>query len=218
MELLVATLAHTTPGRDADVLAHIGLIADTVRNAPGLVTSRFYRGRGDASYYFMLTAWDDEESWRRAQERHNPKHLLLAATDLLTAFPEQWFMRYLWGYNRPAAIPLLAAAHLATIHPEQIEFVQRGWKLGLRRLVVQPTLATAFLARGSNEDPAAIAPTTPEPPNVGEGASRGTIMLNMLTWTSDSEREEYYADPDYQAIHKFVSSVGVVRILSLEPM
>src|SRR5581483_3269391 len=181
----------------------------------------FYRGRGDAAHYFMLTTWEDEESWRRAQERHNPKHLLLASSDLLTAFPEQWFMYYLWGYNRPAAIPMLTAAHLATIHPEQIEFVQRGWTMGLRRLAVQPMLASAFLARGSNEDPAATAgPDAPETPIPGEDTSqhRGTIMLNLLNWTSDSEREEFYADPDYQAIHKFVSSVGVVRILSLEPM
>ena len=80
MELLVITLAHTVAGREADALARIRLIADTVRNAPGLVTSRFYRSRGQEAYYFMLTTWDDEESWQRAQERHNPKHLLLGSS------------------------------------------------------------------------------------------------------------------------------------------
>ncbi len=41
MELLAVTLAHITPGRDADGLARIRLISDSVRNAPGLVISRF---------------------------------------------------------------------------------------------------------------------------------------------------------------------------------
>ena len=88
MELLVVTLAHTMVDKEADGLARIHLISDTVRNAPGLVTSRFYRSRGQESYYFLLTTWEDEESWQKAQERHNPKQLLLGvcygATDLRT--------------------------------------------------------------------------------------------------------------------------------------
>ena len=127
MELLVVTLAHITPGRDTDGLAHIRLISDTVRNAPGLVISRFYRSRGHDSYYFMLTTWEDEESWRRAQERYNPKQLLLGSTaELLIDPPEQWLMHYLWGYSRPAAVPILAAAHLATIRADQADRTQRG--------------------------------------------------------------------------------------------
>src|SRR5918911_227382 len=109
MELLVVTLAYTIPGRDADILARIRLIADTVRNAPGLVTSQTYRSLGAHSYFLLLTTWDSEESWQRSQDRYNPKQLLLSsATELLAALPEQWLMYYLWGYSRPAAIPLLA--------------------------------------------------------------------------------------------------------------
>src|SRR5438128_758866 len=149
MELLVVTLAHTLPGRDADVQARIRLISDTVRNAPGLITARFYRSRGDGLYYFILTTWEDEGLWQKAQERYNPKHLLLAsASELLSASPEQWWMQYLWGYSRPAAPPTLAAAHLATIRPDQVELAQRGWIEGLRRQVMQPMLALAFLASG----------------------------------------------------------------------
>jgi hypothetical protein len=153
MELLIVTLAHTLPGRDVDALARIRLIADTVRNAPGMVTARFYRGREHGSYYFMLTTWEDERWWQKAQERYNPKHLLLAsASELLSASPEQWWMQYLWGYSRPAAPPVLAAAHVATIRSNQVELAQRGWVEGLRRQAMQPTLAFAFLARGANED------------------------------------------------------------------
>src|SRR5256885_13660959 len=84
MELIVVTLANIRPGRDADVLARIRLISDTIRNAQGLVTSRFYRGRDSRPFYLMLTTWEDDEAWRRAQERYNPRHLLLgSATEML---------------------------------------------------------------------------------------------------------------------------------------
>ena len=93
MELLLVTVAHTKPGRDADILARIRLIADTMRNVPGILTSQFYRSRGDTSYYVMLTTWDSEESWQRAKERYSPKYLLLSsATELLATTPEQWLM------------------------------------------------------------------------------------------------------------------------------
>src|SRR5690242_1891980 len=139
MELLIVTVAYTTSSRDADVLARIRFISDTLHNAPGMISSRFYRSRGnDAtspapthstshSYYIMLTTWDDEENWQRAQERYNPKQLLLGSTkELLTAPPQQWQMRYLWGYSRPAAAPIVAAAHLCTTRPDQIEFRQQN--------------------------------------------------------------------------------------------
>src|ERR1700726_2657914 len=134
MELLAITLAQLTAGKENDGLARIRLISDTVRNAQGLVTSLFYRSRGDESYYFILTAWEDEEYWQRAQERHSPRQLLLASpTELLAAQPEQWLMHYHWGYSRPGAKPILAAAHLATIRPDQAELAQRGWIESLRR-------------------------------------------------------------------------------------
>ncbi|TMC60466.1 MAG: hypothetical protein E6J21_10155 [Chloroflexota bacterium] len=84
MELLVVTLAHIMPDRDAEGLARIHLISDTIRNALGLVSASFYRSRGNESYYFMLTTWEDEECWQKARNRYNPKQLLLgSATGLL---------------------------------------------------------------------------------------------------------------------------------------
>src|SRR5579863_7592297 len=101
MELLVATLATTIPGRDADGLARMRIISDTVRNVQGLVTARFYRSRGNESFYFILTTWEDEDSWQTAQERFSPRQLLLgSATELLAGQPEKWLMQYLWGYSR----------------------------------------------------------------------------------------------------------------------
>src|SRR2546423_10870096 len=148
MELLVVTVAYTISVRDADVLARIRFISDTVHNAPGLLTSRFYRSRGKDSYYVMLTTWDDEENWQRAQERHNPRQLLLgSAKELLIAAPQQWLMHHLWGYSRPAATPLVAAAHLHTVRPEQTAFVQQKYVEGLRHYAIRPMLAFAFLAR-----------------------------------------------------------------------
>jgi quinol monooxygenase YgiN len=221
MELLVATLVHTNTGRDADILARIRLIADTVRTAPGLVTAQAYRSQGTHSYYLLLTTWDTEESWQRAQERYNPKQLLLSsATELLAALPEQWLMHYLWGYSRPAAIPLLAATHLAHIHPNRVETTQRGWIEGLRRQAVHPTLAFAFLARGTRED--RIMDTSyPAPALLKVGdvlAHYGSTFLNLLCWSNETDRDEFHADPHYQATHQFVRSGGVVQTLPLEPM
>ena len=221
MELLVVTLAHITPGRDTDGLAHIRLISDTVRNAPGLIISRFYRSRGHDSYYFMLTTWEDEESWRRAQERYNPKQLLLGSTaELLIDPPEQWLMHYLWGYSRPAAVPILAAAHLATIRADQADRTQRGWIESLRRQAVQPALAFAFLARGVNEDAVAFQPSlAPSTPNGGDSLyQHGSIFLNLLCWASEADREEFYEDANYRAISLFLNSVGMIQMLTLDPL
>jgi hypothetical protein len=221
MELLVVTLAHITPGRDTDGLAHIRLISDTVRNAPGLVISRFYRSRGHDSYYFMLTTWEDEESWRRAQERYNPKQLLLGSTaELLIDPPEQWLMHYLWGYSRPAAVPILAAAHLATIRADQADRTQRGWIESLRRQAVQPALAFAFLARGVNEDAVVFQPSlATSTPNGGDSLyQHGSIFLNLLCWSSEADREEFYEDANYRAISLFLNSVGMIQMLTLDPL
>jgi quinol monooxygenase YgiN len=221
MELLVATLAYTAPGRDADVLARVRLISDTVRNTPGLITSRFYRSRGNESYYFILTTWEDEESWQRAQERHNPKKLLLtSAQSLLKAQPEQWLMRYLWGYSRPAAPPMLAGAYMATLRPEQVEFAQRGWINRLRQQAIQPPLAFAFLARGVREE--TLPPTNnalPNTPGLTDPPYHlGSVFLNLFSWASETEREQFFVDPSYQIINQFVSSAGAVHMLPLEQM
>lgn len=221
MELLVATLVHTNTGRDADMLARIRLIADTVRTAPGVVISQAYRSQGTHSYYLLLTTWDTEESWQRSQERYNPKQLLLSsATELLAALPEQWLMHYLWGYSRPAATPLLAAAHLAHIRPNQLETTQKGWIEGLRRQAVHPTLAFAFLARGTREDSSRATSYSALPFLKGADvlAHHGSTFLNLLCWSNETDRDEFHADPHYQAIHQLVRSAGVVQILPLEPM
>jgi heme-degrading monooxygenase HmoA len=222
MELLVVTLAYTTPGRDADALARIRFISDTVRNAPGLVTSRFYRSRGNDSYYIMLTTWDDDESWQKAQKRHNPRQLLLgSAKELLTAAPQQWLMRYLWGYSRPGATPVVAATHLCTIRPDQTEFVQPKYIEGLRHYATQPMLAFALLARGAHEEGAhatrsasATSPTgstdTPYQP--------GTTFLSLFSWGSEEEREDFYSDPYTRTLNRFVNNIGTTRVLLLEPM
>jgi quinol monooxygenase YgiN len=221
-ELLVVTLAYTMTGRDADVLTRIRLIADTVRNAPGLVTSRFYRSRGNDAYYLMLTTWDDDESWRKAQERHNPRQLLLkSAPGLLIAPPEQWLMRYLWGYSRPLANPILAAAHLAHIRKEQAEYAQLGWIEGLQQRAVQAPLAFAFLARGIHENFPGSQSTTPTPAlDSPEEVPylQGSVLLNLFSWASENEREQFYADQNYQDINRFVSTTGTIRILPLESL
>jgi len=214
VEILVVTLAYTTPNKDTDTLARIQLIYDTVRNAQGLVTSRFYRGRGKSPCYAMLTTWEDEEAWQHAQERHNPKQLLASIqAQLLVSPPEQLFFTYLWGYSRPAAAPNLAAIHLATVQPEQAEIAQRGWLEGLRRQAAQSTVAFAFLARGVYEQA-----TTASSAEAIQNRTQGATFLNLVNWATDRDREDFYADPDYKAVHRFITSMGTMHILSLEPL
>ena len=221
MELLVVTLAHIIAGRDADILARIRQIADTVRNAPGLITSHMYKGREQDNYYFMLTTWEDAESWQKAQERHDPRQHLLATADLLVSSPEQWLMHYQWGYSRPAKQPLVSAAHITTLRPDQARLAQREWITGLRKQTTKPTLAFAFLAQEIDRD--ATAPFRAiKPLRAGEKVDekfvyyQGTTLLNFLSWASETEREAFYMDPHYQSIKKLLESLAVTRILPLE--
>jgi len=221
MELLVVTLAHIMPDRDAEGLARIHLISDMIRNALGLVSASFYRSRGNESYYFMLTTWEDEECWQKARDRYNPKQLLLgSATELLINPPEQWLMHYLWGYSRPAAEPILATIHLGTIRPDEADRAQRGWIEGLRRQVVRPILSFAFLARGSKEDTIAshAFPSTSASGGGDSPYGHDSIFLNLLSWTSQADREDFYADQYYQAISRFLNKVGVVQVITLDPL
>ena len=221
MELLVATLGQTAAGKDVDGPARLRFISETIRNAPGLVNARFYRSREPESFYFMLTTWEDEDFWYKAQNRYSPKKLLIGSVgELLTVPPEQWLMRYLWGYSRPSAQPVIAAAHIVTVRPEQAELVERSWIERLRRQASQPTLAFAFLARGRNED-SALNPDPPLFPNQNTTGESTTLynsnFLNLLSWPGETQRKDFYTDQNYKAISGFLSSVGVARVFALDP-
>ena len=222
MELLVATLAHTASNNDDEDTTRLRLISETIQNAPGLVNVRMYRGRGPESYYFILTTWEDEEIWSKAHDRYNPKNLLRgAAAELLTAFPEQWLMYYLWGYSRPSAQPVIAAAHIVTVRSEQAERVERSWIEGLRRQVTQPGLAFGFLAKGRNEDSSLLhVPSTLHTSafNGPQTSNYTSNFLNVLSWPGETQRKDFYADQHYKALSGFLSSVGVMRVLALEPL
>ncbi len=222
MELLVATLAQMALGKDDDGPTRLRFISETIHNAPGLVNARLYRSTVPESYYFILTTWEDEDFWYKAQDRYNPKNLLRGSTgELLMASPEQWLMRYLWGYSRPSAQPAVAAAHLVTIRPDQAELVERSWIEGLRRQVTQPVVAFAFLAQGRNEDSAFMHDhSTSHNNKVAEDSENNysSNFLNLLSWPGETQRKDFYADPDYKAISGFLRSVGVVRVLALEPL
>lgn len=217
MELLVATLAHTPRGANEEVLARMRLVVDTMKNVPGIMNTRLYVGREGEGCYFILTSWEDEELWRRAQEqeRQNPRDLLYSAgSDLLTAAPEQWQMHYLWGYSRPSAQPTIAAAHLATVRPDATERIQRTWVETLQRHASQLTLAFAFLTRGRNVDTGsfAINGSSAQQENIG-----GSTFLNLLSWPNETQQKEYYADLHYKAFRGYLNQVGMERLIMLEP-
>ncbi|HYU76213.1 MAG TPA: hypothetical protein VEL31_26370, partial [Ktedonobacteraceae bacterium] len=56
-------------------------------------------------------------------------------------------------------------------------------------------------------------------PNRGEDLyQHGCIFLNLLSWASEADREEFYADANYQAISLFLNSVGIIQMLTLDPL
>ena len=65
MELLVATLAHTTKGNHEDALTRVRLVVDTVKKAPGIIHVRFYTSRESDAYYLSLAAGKMRNSGRR---------------------------------------------------------------------------------------------------------------------------------------------------------
>ena len=215
MELLVATLARTTRGLNDEALARVRIVVDSLKNAPGMLNARLYAGRGGETCYFILTSWEDEEFWQKAQERYNPRELLLnSGSELLAAAPEQWQMHFLWGYSRPSAQQTIAAAHLATVRPDQSERVQRAWIESLQRQAIQPTLAFAFLTRGRNVDAASY------PGNgmaAGQDNTPGSTFLNLLSWPGETQQKEFYSDQHYKAFRGFLNQVGMERIIMLEP-
>lgn len=211
MEVLVVTLAYTTPVKDVDTLARIQLIQDTMRNTHGLVTSRFYRGRGESPCYAILTTWESDEAWKQAQERYNPKQLLTrSAAEQLVSPPEQLLFSYIWGYIRPAALPELVAIHMATVRPEQADVAQRGWVEGLKRQATQSSLAFGFLARGATEQPLST--------ETNIAYAQGATFLNLLCWSRERDRDDFYADVHFTAVHRFINSIGTMQITALEPL
>lgn len=217
MELLVATLAHTTRGANEEALARVRLVVDTMKNVPGVMNTRLYAGREGDGSYFIFTSWEDEEFWRKAQEqeRQNPRDLLYSAVgELLIAAPEQWQMYYLWGYSRPSAQPTIAAAHLATVQPDATERIQRAWIENLQRQAAQLTLAFAFLTRGRNMDSGSYVAngSAARQENVG-----GSTFLSLLSWPDETQQKEYYSDLQYKAFRGYLNQVGMERLIMLEP-
>ncbi len=225
MELLVVTLAQVNPVREADALARMRIISDTIRNAPGLLNARFYRSRAPDISYCMLTTWENAEWWRKAQERHSPLGLLLASSaGIFHTPPDQWLMQYLWGYSRPLAQPTIAAAHLALVRPEMAERVQQEWLESLRQQAVEPILSFALLARSIEEESETHSSTSiAASPIQAEDAPRrpvrlGAMFFNLLSWPGEQYREDFYTNEGYQNMQGLLSRTGMVHILILDPL
>ncbi len=223
MELLVITLVQANPAREGDAMARIRLIADSVRNAPGLLNARFYRGKGPDISYFILTTWENCEWWQKTQERHDPRMLLLnSQPGIFLAAPDQWLMQYIWGYSRPLAQSVVVAAHLALVRPDQTARVQHIWLESLRQQAIEPILAFALLARTLEEEPADAAHTPSQTLQAPElqrrPAGQRPMFLNLLSWPSETYREDFYTNEHYRNMQGLLNSAGFVRILKLDPL
>ena len=217
-ELVVVTQAQTQPDKETTALARIRLINDTLRSAPGLTSSRFYRGHENNSTYVLITTWDDDESWLKAQQRHNPKHLLLDSRELLAAQPEQWVLTYVWGYQRPIAPPVLASAHLISVTTRQIEQARQRWLEELRQPDIQSLLTFGFLAQGISDTPTAT--RIARPGSVINGREffkpATSLLLGLYSWSSESERSAFYESAPYQRLQTLEEQANTRRIVSLD--
>jgi heme-degrading monooxygenase HmoA len=219
-ELLIATLAQTLPGKEATALARVQTIIDTLRSAPGLTTTHFYRGHGDTALFFILTTWEDEESWLKAQERHNPKHLLLNSRELLATPPEQWVLSYIWGFRRPIAAPTLASAHLVAVTTPHIEQARQNWLQELRHPDVQALLTFGFLAQGISDTPTATRIARPGFALNGREIFKqaGSLLMSFYSWSTEIERNAFYASPRVQQLKPIEEKAIKTRIIPLETL
>ena len=223
MELLVITLVQANPAREADALAHIRMIAESVRNAPGLLNARFYHGRAPDHAYLMLTTWESPEWWQRTQERHDPRLLLLTTPPgIFLAPPDQWLMEYLWGYSRPLAQSAVVHALLALVRSDQVAQVQQRWLESLRQQAVEPILSFALLARTIEDDAVFTSPTSSQPLRTGEmqqrPAGQRPMFLNLLSWPSEIAQEDFATNQYYRAMQSLLNNAGFVRVLKLDPL
>lgn len=219
MELLVATLVYTTQGRDTDTISQVHQLASTLRSAPGLINTRIYRSRGPGAYYLMLTNWEKEDLWRKAQGRYDPRQSLLKAKqDLFASPPEQWLMYYLWGYSRPAGEQQYTTLNLLTTHSGQGESAKQHWLEMLQQQSIEPRLAFSFLARGTKEEPQTGPQEKETLSALKENIQQGTTFLNLLSWQTESQRMEFYSSPRYQKTERLLNTIGTMQVLILEAL
>jgi quinol monooxygenase YgiN len=214
-ELLVVTLVYTQPDRDADAQAYIHLIGEMMHNATGLVTSYFYRSREQQPYYFLLNTWEDEESWQQAQERYNPKALLLARPEFLAAQPEQWYTYYRWGYSRPARQQTVSTTHIVTLRADTLEITRATWLQELRKQAAQFSFTFSFLAHGIAEHDSSH--EVVETANA-DLIKQGNVLLTFISWSSDAERAAFYSTDTYQQMNAIVEQNTNTYMLLLDTL
>ncbi|GHO73447.1 hypothetical protein KSD_12180 [Ktedonobacter sp. SOSP1-85] len=211
MELLVATLTSLQAGKDIDSIARIRLVFDTARNAPGVISSNLYQGRGKQPYYLLLTTWDDETSWKSAGERHNPQFLLRSSmADLLAGPPQQWYMHYLWGYSRATRQPGFATVHLLSLPPQQLKRANQECLRYLHQLTLQAPLTFAFLAYGVSDGPSQFTQPT------STSNEPQTMLFGLFSWSSQEESEAFFQHPHTQALGNILQSLGKLHTLPFE--
>jgi quinol monooxygenase YgiN len=223
VELLVVTLAQAREAREVDALTRMRVIAETVRNAPGLLNARFYQSREPGHACCMLTTWESSEWWQKAQERYAPRTLLLdSPAGIFHTPPDQWLMQYLWGYSRPLARPTVAAAHLALIRPEMAGHVQQSWLESLSQQAQEPLLSFALFARSIEEEAArpadSVLPADQTESQPRPTLNQGTFFFTLLSWSGEQYREDFYSDQAYQHIQGLLNRTGIVHMLTLDPL
>jgi hypothetical protein len=217
-EILVATLAYSVASRDIDAQAHVDKTKDVLRSVPGLLMIDCYRGRSDNPYYFILTTWEDEDSWYKAKEQHNPKQLLLTSAELFSAIPEQWVLSYIWGYQRPIAAPTTTAIHISSLPQRLGDPDQTFWLQELYQYDLQSTIAFAFLASSTKDNTTAPRLSLPSKTMASSEKISLHTIFGLFSWAGDMAKEEFYINPHYQKVQQRLRNDGTLRILPVEKL
>lgn len=215
-ELLVTTIAHIQAGRDADILAQMQFIKDTIQRAPGLVAFHTYRSREPRTAYLITSIWESYESWRIENERHDLQMLLLTRPDLLTKPPEQWYMHYCWGYRRPARPQTLSTMYIAQMPPEVLPAIRQAYLHEIRQQAAQFVFSGGFLAQGRDEFTRQRS-TNAEPTETSPIQQDNTLLIN-ISWSSENEQVTFTNGEGYQRLANILGRQSTIQMLTLDPL
>jgi hypothetical protein len=216
MEILHALLMHPYPGQVDEVPRQLGLLIERLPTLPELLVARFFRSRGEAHTYLILTTWDPEargkleaddlmeESPSSEQTLQGPARAYrLTLPGLIEGETEEWFLRYSWGYSRAGLEAGHAIVLVVSRLARQETRMRERWIAGLRALAAETPLAQVFIAysipQGTSELP---------PP----------LFLCYLACPSDEEVQAVRAHPIYDEIVNWLSRFALVRTFDFVPL
>ncbi len=214
METLHALLIQPYPGQMNEAPRELGWAIERLPSLPELLVARFFRSQGEAHTYLILTTWDPEAGRKIAQDDAleptegtqaiaRPDQLYrLALPGPIEGETEEWFLRYIWGYNRVGMEARHALVLVVSRCAGQEHQIRQRWVGGLRALAADAPVGQIFLARSV---PHGTAETEP-------------MFLCYLGCASDETSKAVREHPIYEEIVNWLSRFAQVRSFEFAPL